>query len=89
MRFYHFTEQPYPQAWLPDAKSLRVTLPNDLCDPATASGLINRYMDEWGISDELGFDIMVNEHHSTATCLSPSANIVLAMLARETSKANL
>jgi alkanesulfonate monooxygenase SsuD/methylene tetrahydromethanopterin reductase-like flavin-dependent oxidoreductase (luciferase family) len=89
MRFYHFTEQPYPQAWKPDVKSLRVVLPNDLCDPVIASDLINRYLDEWSLSDELGFDIMVNEHHSTATCLSPSANIVLAMLARGTSKARL
>jgi len=89
MRFYHFTEQPYPDAWDPRAASLRITLPNALCDPVTASGLINRYLDEWSFSDELGFDIMVNEHHSTATCLSPSVNLVLAMLARGTSRAKL
>ena len=89
MRFYHFTEQPYPAAWDSGATSLRVTLPNEICDPVIASGLINQYLDEWGFADEYGFDIMVNEHHSTATCLSPSANLVLAMLARDTRNARL
>lgn len=89
MRFYHFTEQPYPNAWLPEEKSLRVTLPNRLCDPAVASALLNRYLDEWALADELGFDIVVNEHHSTATCLSASANLTLGILARITKRARL
>ena len=89
MRVYHFSEQPYPDAWLPDPTSLRVTLPNRLCDPAVASRLLNRYLDEFCLADEVGLDIMVNEHHSTATCLSPSCNLVLGILARNTKRARL
>jgi alkanesulfonate monooxygenase SsuD/methylene tetrahydromethanopterin reductase-like flavin-dependent oxidoreductase (luciferase family) len=89
MRIYIFTEQPYPEAWKPEFESLRVTLPNRLCDPAKAADLFHRYYDEWMLADELGLDIMVNEHHATATCLSASANLALGILARITKKARL
>jgi alkanesulfonate monooxygenase SsuD/methylene tetrahydromethanopterin reductase-like flavin-dependent oxidoreductase (luciferase family) len=83
------TEEPYPQAWVSPPTSLRVTLPNRLCDPETASGLLNRYLDEWCLADELGLDIMVNEHHSTATCITPSCLLTLGILARITKRARL
>jgi alkanesulfonate monooxygenase SsuD/methylene tetrahydromethanopterin reductase-like flavin-dependent oxidoreductase (luciferase family) len=89
MRVFHFTEQPYPDAWSLGFDSLRITLPNKLCDPSVASDLYHRYYDEWMLADELGFDIMVNEHHSTATCLSASCNLTLGVLARLTKKAKL
>ncbi len=89
MRVFHFTEQPYPDAWKNGLESLRVTLPNAMCDPHVAADLYQRYQDEWMLADELGFDIMVNEHHSTATCLSASCNITLAVLARITKNARL
>src|SRR5260370_33861260 len=37
----------------------------------------------------MGLDLMLNEHHQTATCLDPAAPIMLGVLARETSKARL
>lgn len=91
MRVYHFSEQPYHAAWeLGDGiDSLRVTLPNHHCDPEIASRLINERLDEWALCDELGLNIMVNEHHSSATCLSCSATITLAMLAARTQRARL
>lgn len=89
MRVYHMTEHPYPDAWVPPPKSLRVTLPNSLCDPQVASELLNRYLDEWCIADELGLNIMVNEHHSTPTCLTPSCLVTLGILARITRRARL
>jgi alkanesulfonate monooxygenase SsuD/methylene tetrahydromethanopterin reductase-like flavin-dependent oxidoreductase (luciferase family) len=87
MRAFHFTEQPYPDAW--DEPSVRIEIPNKLCDPQVAGDLYNRYYDEWMIADELGLDVMVNEHHSTATCLSASANVALAILARQTKRARI
>ncbi len=69
MRVFHFTEQPYPDAWTPEQTSLRVTTPNELCDPQVAADLFARYQDEWVLADELGLNIMVNEHHSTPTCM--------------------
>ncbi len=89
MRVYHFSEQPYDAAWGEPTDSLRVTFPNRHCDPAIASRLLNERLDEWVLCDELGLDIMVNEHHSSATCLSASATIPLAMLARQTKRARL
>lgn len=88
MRIYHMTEQPYPEAWAGN-ESLRVSLPNRLCDPAKAADLYHRYLDEWLLADELGLDIMVNEHHATATCMSASATVPLAILARQTKRARL
>ena len=89
MRVFNFTEQPYPDAWNLGFDSLRVNLPNKLCDPQVAADLYHRYYDEWMLADELGFDIMVNEHHSTATCLSASCNLTLGILARITKQAKL
>ena len=89
MRVFHFSEQPYPDAWLPEYPSLRVDTPNQLCDPHVAADLYARYQDEWMLADELGLNIMVNEHHSTATCLSSSCMISLAILARITKRARL
>jgi alkanesulfonate monooxygenase SsuD/methylene tetrahydromethanopterin reductase-like flavin-dependent oxidoreductase (luciferase family) len=88
MRIYHFTEQAYPEAWS-EPSSLRVTLPNSHCDPVVAADLFHRYHDEWMLADELGLDIMVNEHHATATCMSASANVTLGILARTTKRARL
>ena len=88
MRVYHFSEQPYPDAWLP-GQDLRVTLANKHCDPQVAADLYHRYQDEWMLADELGFDIMVNEHHATSTCLSSVAAVTLSILARITKKARL
>lgn len=89
MRVFHFSEEPYPDAWDPSLDSYRVTLPNAVCDPQVASDLYHRYLDEWMLADELGFDIMVNEHHSTATCLTASCHVILSILARITKRARL
>ena len=89
MRVYQFTEQPYFPAWTQHSGSLRVNLPNAKQDPSVAADLLHRYYDEWGVADELGLDIMVNEHHSTATCMSCTSVVALSVLARETRNARL
>ena len=71
-------------------KSIRV----DAAQPAsttrrTAPTLYDRYLDEWLIAEEEGLDIMLNEHHQTATCVDPAAPLMLAALARLTKKARL
>jgi alkanesulfonate monooxygenase SsuD/methylene tetrahydromethanopterin reductase-like flavin-dependent oxidoreductase (luciferase family) len=89
MRIYHMTEQPYPDAWDVGAESLRVDLPNRYCDPLVAADLYHRYLDEWMLCDELGINIFVNEHHSTATCLTSSCTVTLGILARITKRVRL
>jgi alkanesulfonate monooxygenase SsuD/methylene tetrahydromethanopterin reductase-like flavin-dependent oxidoreductase (luciferase family) len=90
MRSFYFSENAYP--YLPDASdyaSIRNTLPSKLFDPKIGADLYHRYFDEWAYADEVGLNVMVNEHHSTATNLNPSGAVVLAVLARITKKAQI
>ncbi|SFW86708.1 LLM class flavin-dependent oxidoreductase [Amycolatopsis australiensis] len=90
MQFWHFSECAYPD--LPDPEtyaSVRVTLPNGVIDPGRAAGLWDRYIREWEIADECGLNVMVNEHHSTATCMNSAAPVVAGVLARVTSRARI
>src|SRR5665213_3014141 len=90
MRSFYFSENAYP--YLPDASeypSIRNTLPNRLFDPKVGAELYHRYFDEWQYADEVGLNVMVNEHHSTATNLNPSGAVVLSVLARITKKAQI
>lgn len=89
METYYFTEQPYYPTWNSHSGSLRVNLPNRVVDPLTAGDLFHRYYDEWKRADELGYNIMVNEHHQTATCMSSTVIVGLSVLARETKKARI
>jgi alkanesulfonate monooxygenase SsuD/methylene tetrahydromethanopterin reductase-like flavin-dependent oxidoreductase (luciferase family) len=90
MRAWHFSENAYP--YLPPAEtypSIRVSLPNRIYDPAKGAALYDRYIDEWLIAEEEGVEIMLNEHHQTATCVDPAAPLMLAALARLSKRARL
>jgi alkanesulfonate monooxygenase SsuD/methylene tetrahydromethanopterin reductase-like flavin-dependent oxidoreductase (luciferase family) len=90
MQAWHFSETAYP--YLPPADtypSIRVTLPNRFYDPEKGAALWDRYLDEWCVADDEGVEVMLNEHHQTATCVDPAAPLVLAVLARMTKKARL
>ncbi len=89
MRVYHFTEHPYPPAWNDPHGYLRVDIPNRALDPKTAADLLHRYYDEFMLADELGLDLMVNEHHQTATCMSSTSVVALSVLARQTRRARI
>lgn len=89
MQVYQFTEQPYYPAWNDHNGSLRVNLPNGKLDPKLAGDLYHRYYDEWMITDDLGLNIMVNEHHQTATCMASTVIVSLSILARQTRNARL
>src|SRR6201986_5614372 len=89
MRVFQFTEQPYPDVWNDPSGSIKVNLPNGRLDPKIAGDLFHRYYDEWQLADELGIDIMLNEHHQTATCMSSTCIVGLSILARITQKARL
>jgi alkanesulfonate monooxygenase SsuD/methylene tetrahydromethanopterin reductase-like flavin-dependent oxidoreductase (luciferase family) len=84
-RAWTFTEMPYP--YLPPAdtyESLRVTLPNRMYDPELGHQLYSKYFDIYQAADDLGLDMMLNEHHSTATCVEPAVPVTMAVLARIT-----
>jgi len=90
MRAWHFSENAYP--YLPPQEtypSIRVSLPNRIYDPVKGAALYDRYIDEWLIAEDEGVEIMLNEHHQTATCVDPAAPLMLAALARQSKKARL
>jgi len=91
MRVWYFSEMAYHPAWEQGLKrgSLRVVLPNSNFDPKVGHSLLNRYLDEFALCDEVGLDIMVNEHHSTSTCLTVSVPMPLSIIARETKRSRL
>jgi alkanesulfonate monooxygenase SsuD/methylene tetrahydromethanopterin reductase-like flavin-dependent oxidoreductase (luciferase family) len=89
MQVYQFTEQPYYPVWNDHNGSLRVNLPNSKIDPKVAGDLFHRYYDEWQIADDLGYNIMVNEHHQTATCMASTVIVSLSVLARTTKNARI
>jgi hypothetical protein len=90
MRAWHFSETACHL--LPPAEtydSIRVSLPNKHYDPAIGAGLYHRFLDEWLLAEDEGLDLMLNEHHQTATCVDPAAPLMLSILARQTTNARL
>jgi alkanesulfonate monooxygenase SsuD/methylene tetrahydromethanopterin reductase-like flavin-dependent oxidoreductase (luciferase family) len=87
---YVFTEMPYP--YLPPADlmpSNRIDVPNSFYDPDAGYELYKKYFDIYAAADELGLDIMVNEHHTTATCTDAVVPLSMAIIARETKQARI
>ncbi|MBM2809679.1 MAG: monooxygenase [Chloroflexi bacterium] len=92
MLAYHFTEMPYP--YVPQEVedrygTARVLLPNSYYDPKLGADLYNRYLDDFIYADDLGLEIMLNEHHQTLTCTDVSIPISAAALARQTKRARI
>ena len=52
MRIYHFSEQPCPDAWAPEHKSLRVILPSRNCDPRVMAENYHHRLDEWMLAEK-------------------------------------
>ena len=89
MRGWVFTEMPYPFVDEDEYDSVRVTLPNRVYDPAIGHDLYRRYFDIYELADSFGLDIMLNEHHATATCVEPAVPLTMSVLARTTSRARV
>lgn len=89
-RTYVFTEMPYP--YLPPADLLpnnRVSVPNSFYDPDAGYELYSKYYDIYETADALGLDVMVNEHHTTATCTNAVTPLSMSILARITKNARI
>ena len=63
---------------------MRGSLPNRYCDPATAAQLFEECLDEYRLCDEMGLNIISNEHHAGINCLYGASPLILGILARET-----
>ncbi|MBH68126.1 MAG: LLM class flavin-dependent oxidoreductase [Rhodospirillaceae bacterium] len=86
MKVWHFSEMAYPDAWDTGYKmdTFRVTVPNSHYDPKIGSKIYHRHYDEFQLCDELGINIMLNEHHSTLTCTNAAITVSGSILARIT-----
>jgi alkanesulfonate monooxygenase SsuD/methylene tetrahydromethanopterin reductase-like flavin-dependent oxidoreductase (luciferase family) len=89
MKVWHFSELAYHPAWEVLGNSLRNVIPSRVFDPKVGADLYHRYLDEWALCDELGLNIMMNEHHATATCIDSVVTVPMSIMARETKKARL
>jgi len=65
-------------------------VPNKFFDAPTGARLLNEYIDEKILCDELGFDgLMLNEHHGTPFCMGAVMDVEAAVLARATKRAKI
>jgi alkanesulfonate monooxygenase SsuD/methylene tetrahydromethanopterin reductase-like flavin-dependent oxidoreductase (luciferase family) len=87
MEVWHFTEMPYPD--VPANGPRAVTLGSEMFDPEIGRQLYQRYFDEYMLADELGFNVMLNEHHATAGCINVAGPLSCAILARQTKNARI
>jgi alkanesulfonate monooxygenase SsuD/methylene tetrahydromethanopterin reductase-like flavin-dependent oxidoreductase (luciferase family) len=72
----------YPSMW--------VDYPNRLYDPVKGHALYNRYLSEYVLADQLGYDgLVVNEHHSTAYSMMPACSLIAAALIPQTQRAKI
>src|SRR5256714_6689777 len=93
MKLYYFSEMPhheYPDAEGEKYPSLRLGFPNRFFDRAKAAANYRRYLTEYELADQVGFDgLMINEHHSTPSCVNVGVNMTAAGLARTTQRAEI
>ena len=89
MRIWYFTEQSYHPAWAEVKGPLRINIPSSIMPKDVVAGLLNRYLDEYMLADEMGLDLMINEHHQSLTCMSSINIVTMSILARQTKKARL
>ncbi|MBI1847633.1 MAG: LLM class flavin-dependent oxidoreductase [Candidatus Rokubacteria bacterium] len=87
MQAWYLCENPYP--FVPDdvlqgVDSVRGSLPNRYCDPKIAAELFQECLDEYLLCDDVGLNIISNEHHAGINCLYGASPLILGILARQT-----
>ena len=92
MHIMYFTERPY--LYVPEDEVLKIQsffgVPNRYFDPAKGAQLLNEYLDDKVIAEELGFDgVMLNEHHGTPFCMGAVMDMEASILARITKKVRI
>src|SRR5256712_9343842 len=87
MQAWYLNENPYPfvpAEVLASADSMRGSLPNRSCDPKIAADLFEEALDEYLLCDDIGINVVSNEHHSGINCLFGASPLILGILARQT-----
>jgi len=89
MKSWYFSEQSYYPAWESYSGPPKITSPADQVDPEVAHRLLSSFLAECRLCDQLGINIMVNEHHASYTCMSVSCMVTLGILAAQTRNVRL
>ena len=87
-RTYYFNEMPYP--YVPSEEfvfTIRGTMPNRWFDPDAGREVYHKYFDLVQAADELGLDVMFNEHHASMNNMPAAMPLTMAIAARETAYA--
>ena len=87
MQAWYLNENPYPFVpphVLEAAGSVRGSLPNKYCDPKLAADLFQEALDEYLLCDDIGINVVSNEHHAGINCLFGASPLILGILARQT-----
>jgi alkanesulfonate monooxygenase SsuD/methylene tetrahydromethanopterin reductase-like flavin-dependent oxidoreductase (luciferase family) len=89
MELWNHCENPYPfvpAEVLDQADSARASLPNRYCDPVIASRLYDEVFEEYELCDELGLNIVTNEHHAGINNLFAANPLITGIVVRITKK---
>src|SRR5260370_16368154 len=91
MHIMYFTERPYRYVSNDEIiKTGFCGIENKHFDSVKGGQLLNEYLDEKVLAEELGFDgVMLNEHHDTAFCMGAVMNVEASILARITQRVKI
>jgi alkanesulfonate monooxygenase SsuD/methylene tetrahydromethanopterin reductase-like flavin-dependent oxidoreductase (luciferase family) len=68
---------------------VRASLPNRYCDPHIAARLYDEIFDEYRLCDDLGLNIVTNEHHAGINNLWAASPVITGIVARLTEKVRI
>lgn len=89
MELWNHCENPYPfvpAEVLDAADSARASLPNRYCDPHIASRLYDEVFEEYELCDQLGLNIVTNEHHAGINNLFAANPVITGIVVRITKR---
>ena len=92
MQAWYLNENPYPfvpQHVLDSTDSVRASLPNKYCDPRVAADLFEEALDEYLLCDDLGINVVSNEHHAGINYLLGASPLILGILPRQTRRVRI
>src|SRR3978361_2189562 len=92
MELWNHCENPHP--FVPAegaaaAEPVRASLPNRYCDPEIAATLYDEVFDEYQLCDDIGLNIVTNEHHSGINNLWAASPVITGIVARLTKKVRI
>ncbi|MEA2777364.1 MAG: hypothetical protein QOF90_2770, partial [Acetobacteraceae bacterium] len=92
IELWNHCENPYPfvpAEVLDAAESVRASLPSRYCDPEIAARLYDEVFEEYRLCDDIGLNIVTNEHHSGINNLWAASPVITGIVAQFTKKVRI